>query len=268
MKYDFLRHSNLKDRTILITGASGHIASSFASGLASLGASLILVDNNLEGLARLKDVLENEYGTKHEIFFTDLESEDSRTQLIDEVKANYESLEVLIHAAALVPSTTLQGWTTDWESQSLESWKKGLEINLNSVFDITKCLTPLLLKSQSASIINIGSLYGFLGPDWELYRGTEMGNSASYSASKGGLLQLTRWLATTLAPRVRVNSISPGGIFRDQDQSFVSKFEARTPLKRMGKEEDLIGACIFLASDLSLFVTGQNLVVDGGWSTW
>jgi NAD(P)-dependent dehydrogenase (short-subunit alcohol dehydrogenase family) len=268
MLYDFSKRSNLSGRTILVTGASGHIASSFAFGVAGLGAHLILVDIDEEGLIKLKSSIEEKFGTNVDIFITDLENEDSRAGLISEVNSNYECLDVLIHAAALVPSTDLRGWASEWEFQTLDSWRKGLEINLTSVFDITKGLTPLLFKSQSASIINIGSLYGFLGPDWELYRGTSMGNSASYSASKGGLLQLSRWLATTLAPRVRVNSISPGGIFRDQEKPFVAKFEERTPLKRMGREEDLVGACIFLATDLSLYVTGQNIVVDGGWSTW
>jgi NAD(P)-dependent dehydrogenase (short-subunit alcohol dehydrogenase family) len=268
VEYDFLKRSNLTERTILITGASGHIASSFAFGLAGLGADLILVDIDKQGLIKLKKVIEEEFGTNVDVFITDLENENSRLELIDGVSRIYESIDVLIHAAALVPSTGLIGWTSDWQSQTLESWRKGIEINLTSVFDITKGLTPLLLKSQSASIINVGSLYGFLGPDWELYRGTSMGNSASYSASKGGLLQLSRWLATTLAPKIRVNSISPGGIFRNQENSFVTKFEERTPMKRMGSEEDLVGACIFLATDLSLYVTGQNIVVDGGWSTW
>jgi len=268
LRYDLFEQASLKDRNVLITGASGHIASSFAHGLASLGAKLLLVDNNFEGLLKLEKQILREYGSKSNIYLIDLEDDSERSRLITEVKTNFERLDVIIHAAALVPSTNLLGWTSDWESQSLESWKRGLEINLTAVFDVTKGLTPLLLKSPNASVITIGSLYGFLGPDWELYRGTEMGNSASYSASKAGLIQLSRWLATTLGPQVRVNSISPGGIFRDQDESFVSKFEARTPLKRMGTENDLIGACIFLASDLSKYVTGQNLIVDGGWSAW
>lgn len=95
-----------------------------------------------------------------------------------------------------------------------------------------------------------------------------MGNPAAYAASKGGLLQLTRWLATTLAPEIRVNSMTPGGIVRGQPTEFQERYIARTPLQRMGAEEDLKGAAAYLASDLSAYVTGHNLVVDGGWTIW
>ena len=107
-----------------------------------------------------------------------------------------------------------------------------------------------------------------MGPDWGLYDDTAMGNPAAYAASKGGLLSLTRWLATTLAPRVRVNSVTPGGVFRDTAEPFLSRYVARTPLARMATEEDVIGAVAYLASDLSAYVTGHNLVVDGGWTAW
>ena len=127
---------------------------------------------------------------------------------------------------------------------------------------------PKLVESDGASIVNIGSIYGMLGPDWGLYEGTAMSNPAAYGASKGALIQLTRWLATTIAPKIRVNIVSPGGIFRDQPNSFVKKYEERTPLGRMANENDFSGAILFLASDLSRYVTGQNIIVDGGWSSW
>ena len=101
-----------------------------------------------------------------------------------------------------------------------------------------------------------------------LYEGTVMGNPAAYGASKGGLLQLTRWLATVMAPAVRVNAITPGGVWRNQPEPFRTRYEERTPLRRMATEEDLKGAIAYLASDLSSYVTGHNLVVDGGWTTW
>ena len=107
-----------------------------------------------------------------------------------------------------------------------------------------------------------------VGPDLRIYEGTGMGNAAAYAASKGGLLQLTRWLATTLAPRVRVNAITPGGVWRQQPEAFRKRYIDRTPLGRMATEEDFKGAVAYLASDLSRYVTGQNLVVDGGWTAW
>ena len=148
------------------------------------------------------------------------------------------------------------------------TWRRALEVNLTSAFALSQACQFLLEKSTSASIINIGSIYGFLGPDLSLYESTDMNNPAAYAASKGGLLQLTRWMATALAPKIRVNSISPGGISRGQPQAFVDRYVSRTPLKRMGREEDLQGAIIYLATDMSSWVTGQNLIVDGGWSSW
>jgi len=129
-------------------------------------------------------------------------------------------------------------------------------------------MAPLLRSNEGANIINIASIYGEYGPDWRLYEGTDMSNPAAYGASKGGLIQFTRWLATTIGPHVRVNAISPGGIFRNQPKKFVSRYESKTPLARMATEDDFSGAVAYLASDLSKYVTGQILSVDGGWGVW
>jgi len=125
-----------------------------------------------------------------------------------------------------------------------------------------------LLRESHGNIINIGSIYGEYAPDWSLYEGTTMSNPAAYGAAKGGLIQLTKWLATTLAPDVRVNSISPGGIERGQAKKFVDRYKSRTPLKRMACEDDFRGVIAFLASNMSSYVTGQNIRVDGGWGIW
>jgi NAD(P)-dependent dehydrogenase (short-subunit alcohol dehydrogenase family) len=125
-----------------------------------------------------------------------------------------------------------------------------------------------LIDSGHGSIVLISSIYGLVGPDMSLYEGTSMANPAGYGASKGGLLQLMRYLATVLAPDVRVNAISPGGVWRQQPGQFHDRYRSRTPLGRMATEEDLKGAAAYLASDLSSYVTGHNLVVDGGWTTW
>ena len=137
---------------------------------------------------------------------------------------------------------------------------------MTSAFHLSRDLAPLLRKSGNGSIINIGSIYGVAAPDYSLYKGTNLGNPAAYAASKGGLIQLTKWLSTSLAKEIRVNSISPGGIFRNQPEEFVTKYENKTPLKRMASEEDMKGIIAYLSSDLSAYVTGQNILVDGGWT--
>ena len=115
---------------------------------------------------------------------------------------------------------------------------------------------------------NTASIYGIVGPDPHLYTDLAMFNPAAYAASKGGVVQFTKWCATVLAPDIRVNAITPGGIFRNQDPKFLERYEFRCPLKRMAHEDDFIGATIFLASDLSRYITGQNIIVDGGFSVW
>ena len=125
-----------------------------------------------------------------------------------------------------------------------------------------------LVASGHGSVVNIGSIYGMVGPDMRLYEDTAFGNPAAYAASKGGLLQLTRWLATVLAPDVRVNAITSGGVWRDHPEDFHERYVSRTPLRRMATVDDLKGAVAYLASDLSAYVTGHNLVVDGGWTAW
>jgi NAD(P)-dependent dehydrogenase (short-subunit alcohol dehydrogenase family) len=143
-----------------------------------------------------------------------------------------------------------------------------MEVNLTAPFALAQALAPALARSKGGSIINVSSIYGLVGPDWRLYEGTAMGNPAAYAASKGGLIQLTRWLSTTLAPSVRVNALVPGGVERGQNSEFQARYLERNPMARMATEEDFMGAIAYLASDLSAYVTGQVLSVDGGWTAW
>jgi NAD(P)-dependent dehydrogenase (short-subunit alcohol dehydrogenase family) len=148
------------------------------------------------------------------------------------------------------------------------TWRRALEVNLTEPFVLIQAAANDLRASGRGSVINVSSIYGLVGPDWRLYDDTSLGNPAAYAASKGGLVQLTRWLATTLAPYVRVNAIAPGGVFRNTPEPFLGRYVARTPLGRMAQEEDIKGAVAYLASDLSAYVTGQCLAVDGGWTAW
>ena len=199
----------------------------------------------------------------------DLESQHDRQKLIKRINKDYPTgVSVLINNAAFGGTTNLSGWVTNFEDQSVETWRRAIEVNLTAAFDLSKGFAQSLKKSGHGSIINVSSIYGVSGPDFSLYEGTEMGNPAAYAASKGGLIQLTRWIATTVAPDIRVNAISPGGVWRNQPGKFVDRYESKTPLGRMATEEDFKGVIAYLASDLSAYVTGQNIVVDGGWTTW
>jgi len=257
--------SNLNGRTSIITGASGHLGIVICETLAELGSDLILVEKPGSDLSKIVSSIENTFKVNIEQYFCDLESPSDRAAVISSILEEYKELNCLINNAAFVGSSDLSGWNVPFEEQTSETFSRALEVNLTAVFELTKGFAPTLKNSQGASIINIASTYGLFAPDWSLYSGTKMGNPAAYGASKAGLIQLTRWLASTLAPSVRVNSISPGGIFRDQPKEFVKRYEEKTPLGRMATEDDLKGAVAYLASDMSKYVTGQNLIVDGGW---
>ena len=260
--------SSVGGRRALITGALGGLGRVMAETLAELGADLVLVDRPMSDFDAMSANLTERWGIKVEAYACDLEQQTQRAELSNKLLGSGLGLSILVNNAAFVGASDLQGWVTPFEQQTVETWRRALEVNLTAAFDLCQRFAPMLMTADGASIINVASIYGELGPDWSLYEGTAMGNPAAYAASKGGLIQLTRWLSTTLAPSIRVNAISPGGIFRNQPSAFVERYVTRTPLKRMATEDDFRGVIAFLASDLSRYVTGQNLVVDGGWGVW
>lgn len=257
---------DLKQKIAVLTGAGGHLGLEFAGTLAELGANLILVDKPSSNISNLANSLMSKYDIEVFVFHVDLELEDSRSKFLDEIKMQFNTIDILINNAAVNADSNLQGWLEKFEMQSLETWRRALEVNLTSAFHLTKELTTLLRRSKSGSVVNIGSIYGVYSPDWTLYEGVSgMGNPIAYSASKGALIHITKWLAATLGPEIRVNALSPGGILRGQPSEFIERYAKRTPLRRMAIEDDFSGAIAYLASDMSKYVTGQNIIIDGGW---
>lgn len=252
----------------VITGGTGNLGSVIAETFAELGSHIIVVDQKSSNFAELESKLLNTWSAKSTFIECDLEKEDARDAALLQIKSKFDKIHCLVNNAAFCGSSQLDGWNSPFEKQSLVTWRRATEVNLTAPFHFARGLFPELKSSGSGNIINIASIYGELGPDWSLYNGTKLGNPAAYNASKGGLLQLTRWLATTLAPDVRVNAISPGGILRSQPANFIKRYENRTPLQRMATENDFRGTIAFLGTKLSNYVTGQNLRVDGGWSAW
>jgi NAD(P)-dependent dehydrogenase (short-subunit alcohol dehydrogenase family) len=259
--------ADLRGRVGLVTGGAGHIGSVLGEALAELGCAIVVLDLDRES----NDVAQRIHQTfdvETMALPIDLSDEKAVRSVSEQVLERLGRLDILINCAAMVGTSDLKGWVTPFSEQSSAAWRMAIETNLTAPFVLTQACAPALAESTHGSVINIGSIYGLAGPDLSLYEGTGMGNPAAYAASKGGLLQLTRWLATVLAPDVRVNSVTSGGVWRNQPESFSTRYVARTPLKRMATEEDLKGAVAYLASDLSSYVTGHNLVVDGGWTTW
>ena len=171
--------------------------------------------------------------------------------LINQIQNSSQKIDVLVNNAAFVGTSDLPGWDVNFELQSIETWRRAIEVNVTAAFQLVQGLSGVLRRASSPSIINIASIYGVFAPDWRLYENTEMTNPAAYSVSKAGLIQLTKWLASLLGPEIRVNAISPGGIERNQPKEFVAKYSSRTSLGRMAEEADLVGAVVFLASPAS-----------------
>jgi NAD(P)-dependent dehydrogenase (short-subunit alcohol dehydrogenase family) len=259
---------DLSGRVALITGGAGKIGSSMAASLAELGATVVILDLDQARCEATAEDLRQQFNAPARACAINLADSDQVMAVGEWVRRELGRLDVVVNAAALVGTTPLQGWVTPFEEQRLDTWRAAFEVNLTSVFALTQSCVGLLRESGHGSVINIASIYGVVGPDWRLYESTAMGNPAAYSASKGGLLQLTRWLATTLAPAVRVNAITPGGVQRDSREPFLGRYISRVPLQRMARDEDFKGAVAYLASDLSSYVTGQNIIVDGGWTAW
>lgn len=256
----------MNDRNILITGGAGHIGSVLARAFLARGCEVALVDRSDESLARVAAEFDDEQRDRAVLIPADLADAGAPVAIAEAVKP-WDKLDVIVHAAAFVGTTELEGWVVPFEEQSVETWEAAMKVNLTAVFAITQKLYPLLRKSASASVIHISSIYGVVGPDFGLYEGIDgMGNPAAYAASKGGMDQLTRWMAATLAPQIRVNGLNLGGIFRSQDARFVERYCKKVPMGRMGREEDIVGPVMFLAGPESAYVTGQNLAVDGGYT--
>lgn len=259
---------SLSGRVAVITGGAGHLGQAMASALAELGCAICLLDRDTEALTEAADRLRANWNTPVAQLLIDLECEDARATVATWVTEKFGRADVLINNAGFVGDSELKGWVVPFEEQKIDTWRRAMEVNLTAAFHLSQILSPLLKINGKGSIINVSSIYGVVGPDLALYRGTAMGNPAAYAASKGGVIQTTRWLSTVLAPAIRVNCISPGGISRNQPKAFQDRYIERTPMRRMGHEEDFKGAVAYFASDLSAWVTGENLMIDGGWTAW
>ena len=258
---------DLRGRVALVTGGAGYLGHAFCEGLAELGAEVCILDISAARSRERIEALSQQFKNRFSTVTADISQEDEIGAAIDQVLAVHGRLDILVNNAAYPPDA-LPPDGRPLEQQGLGQWKANLDVMLTGTFLVTRACVPHLMQSDHPAVVNVASIYGLVGPDMSLYDGTDMRNPAYYAAAKGGIVQLTRYLATTLAPKIRVNCIAPGGIWRDQPESFLQRYNARTPLGRMATEEDMKGALAFLASDLSQYVTGQIIAVDGGWTAW
>lgn len=251
---------------VAITGGAGHIGHAVAMRCAEAGAAIAIIDREPERAAAAATQIAQQGQTDAVGFDIDLSDQNAIASLPARIEQRFGQLHGLVHNAAFYD--TAEGWGVPFEQESYDAWLKVMRVNLLAPFFLTQALHPMLRRSGSASMVLVSSIYGVVGPDNSIYEGTEMVCPGAYAASKGGMVQLGRWLSTTLAPAVRVNTVAPGGVARGQPESFVRAYEARTPLQRMASEEDIAGVVAFLLSRDAEYITGQTLMVDGGWTAW
>lgn len=243
--------NRLEKKIIIITGGNGLLGSAIIEKLIEDGAFVINLDINHKTNESLSNI---------ECDITNQESVDNSLNLIIN---KYDKIDGLVNNA--YPRT--QDWGYKFEDIKLDSWKKNIDWQLNSYFYMSQQVAMQMVKQKSGSIINIASIYGVIGPDFTVYDGTNMTMPAGYAAIKGGLINLTRYMASYFGPhKVRVNTVSPGGIFDNQNISFVENYEKKVPLRRMGLPEDITPSVSFLLSNEAKYITGQNLIIDGGWT--
>lgn len=241
----------VKDKVIIVSGGSGLLGKPMISHLKENGAVTINAEINIE--TNLNE------GT----FQCDITNEQSVDLLINSVIEKYGRIDGFVNNA--YPRT--KDWSIKFEEIPLQSWKENVDMQLNSVFMICQKVLRHMKSQQSGSIVNIASMYGVVGNDFTIYEGFGGTSPAAYSAIKGGVINFTRYLASYYGKdNVRVNCVSPGGIIDKQHPSFIERYEYKSPLKRMGKAHEIAPAVTFLLSDEASFITGHNLMVDGGWT--
>lgn len=262
---------SLKDKTAIVTGACGLLGVKHCEAMAEAGANVVVADVNEENATALASKLgKNNLGV-----ITNVTNLVSLQQLRDKVIAKYGRIDVLVNNAAINdmfenPQLALE--KSKFENYPLDMWQKSMDVNVTGVFLCSQVLGTVMAEAGSGSIINIASTYGVTGPDQNLYKdenGVQMFyKSAAYPTTKAAVLGFTRFLSAYWGNKgVRVNALSPGGVLNNQDETFIKNYSSRTVLGRMANSSDYKGALIYLASEASSYMTGANLIVDGGWTT-
>lgn len=249
----------LDGRIALVTGGAGIYGVHITKALAEAGAHVVIASRNLEQCKETARAL-GEEGLKVSAAALDLGSSRSIEGLCEEIVAEFGKVDILFNNAVARaggdPSTVTE-----------EDWVSAMKVNSTGFFMSCKIFGEQMIKQRSGVIVNISSIYGAVGPNFNIYEGTDMTSPANYAFAKGGMINFTRYAASYYGRfGIRVNCISPGGFQTDQPDAFIENYSKQTPLRRMATDDDIKGAAVFLASDASAYITGHNLMVDGGWT--
>lgn len=254
-----LEKFSLSEKVAIVTGGAGLYGKFIVEGLVEAGAFVYIASRNIERCREFAEYLK-EKGYKVEATKLDQSDEESINDLKEKVIRERERIDVLVNNAVLRPMKSYY--------DEIERFRISMEVNAVGIFNLTRTIGEVMKEQRSGSIINISSIQGIVGPDFTLYEGTDMDVPPDYFFHKGGLINLTRYFASRLGPyNIRVNCVSPGGLYTGQDERFVERYNKRTFLGRMANGEDIKGVVVFLASDASAYITGTNIVIDGGYTS-
>lgn len=283
-KESILQKFDLRNRVAVVTGGAGLLGAEFCRALAEAGAQVGVADLNSQAAGKTADQLNQEipYETSRSGralgIQVDVTQPDSVEKMVGACLERFGRLDILVNSAALDPKfdpEALSARSTplgSFEDYPLDAWKQALDVNLTGMFLCCQSAVKPMLTQGKGVIINICSTYGLVGPDQRLYQrdgNQTMYKPVYYSVTKAGVLGMTRYLATYYAGKeIRVNALTPGGVFNHHDEVFLKAYASRTVMGRMAEKDELSGALLFLASDASSYMTGNNLVVDGGWTAW
>ena len=265
---------SLKNKVAIVTGGAGILGQAFCNGLAQAGAKIAVLDIRNEEACEVAEQLKNSHGIDAIGLGCDIASPDSVDSMMSVVMDTFGEINILLNNAAS-KSDDLKEFFAPFEEYSLDQWRQVMAVNIDGMFLMAKAVgKQMLSQGRGGSIIQTASIYGVVAPDNRIYEGSEyLGTSintpAVYSVSKAAVIGLTKYLSTYWADKgIRVNTITPGGVESGQNVAFIEKYSNRVPIGRMGKPEEIVGAVLYLASDASSYVTGQNIIIDGGLSAW
>jgi NAD(P)-dependent dehydrogenase (short-subunit alcohol dehydrogenase family) len=266
---------SLAGRTALVTGGAGLLGRQFTRALGEAGASVVVADLDLAQAQEQADALQTA-GIEALAVEVDVTDPDSAAAMVNRTVEQFGRLDVIVNSAALDPKFDPDNLGSQsanaFETYPLESWKQAIDVNLTGMFLACQAAARQMLAQEYGVIINICSTYGLVGPDQRLYErpdGPRQYKPVYYTVSKAGVLGLTKYLATYYAGKpIRVNALTPGGVYNQHDDTFLKAYSSRTVIGRMANPDEMSGAVVFLASEASSYMTGANLVVDGGWTAW
>jgi len=262
---------DLTNKTAILTGSAGRLGTQFANILCEAGANLVLIDINEKQNKTLEKSLKQKFNTKIITLNIDISNKQSLESGKKQILKKFGKVDILINNAFFNPSINQTSKTINFETFPLDLWNKVIGINLTGVFLCCQEFGKIMAKQKKGSIVNISSIYGLVGADQRIYGNSKLNSQISYAATKGSIVNMTRYLAAYWHRKnVRVNTLTLGGV-EDKSymkKSFIQKYSEKTILGRMAEKGDYNGALLFLASDASSYMTGSNLVIDGGWTAW